>query len=179
MTMRHALLFLIACTASACALAPGRVSVSSTAPPVTTASPAQAATTDALHSGPPMAWASMGFDARKAYMRATVVPAMEPLFLAYDDAYFDDFGCATCHGDDAEARRFAMPNADLRTLYPTGSQEQKDMLAEDRDVLVFMFGTVAPHMKALLGAPDYDPATQTGFSCYACHPKGIPAAAPL
>ena len=176
MDMRLALLLIAGTTWSACGAPPLLISA---APAARTASASEQELTQPLHRGPQIAWEAMGFDARKAYMASTVVPAMEPLFLTYDDDYFDDFGCATCHGDDAEARRFAMPNADLRTLYPTGSQEQKDMLAEDHDVLVFMFGTVVPHMKALLGAPDYDPAAQTGFSCYACHPKGIPAAAPL
>jgi hypothetical protein len=67
-----------------------------------------------------------------------------------------------------------MPNPDIRTLFPTASREQKAMVTEDREVLVFMFGTVVPHMKDLLGVAAYDPGTKAGFSYYACHPKGVP-----
>ena len=127
-----------------------------------------------LHPGPPRPWAEMSTVERKTYMASTVVPTMAPLFKAYDDAYFGDFGCQTCHGDHAISRGYAMPNPDIRALFPTGSQEQKDMVREDRDVLVFMFQTVVPNLRDLLGATNYDPDSKTGFSCHACHPKGIP-----
>ena len=81
---------------------------------------------DRLHPGPPKPWAEMSHSERKTYMASTVVPAMAPLFKAYDEAHFADFGCRTCHGDDAIKRGYAMPNSALRTLFPTGSQEQKE-----------------------------------------------------
>ncbi len=128
-----------------------------------------------LHPGPPRPWDDLSFEERKAYMRDTVVPTMKPIFEAWDEDFFADFGCATCHGADPEGRHFEMPNTDIAAMFPSGSAEQKKIIAEQRDWLVFMFNEVVPNMGDLLGVPRYDKETKTGFTCFYCHPKGTPA----
>lgn len=122
--------------------------------------------------GPPKPWAEMGKEERKSYMEATVVPHMKPIFQAHDPDFFGDFGCPTCHGRSAEDGTYSMPNQDIHKLYPTGSAEQKKLVQEEPEWLRFMIGKVVPNMQGLLGAPAYDPATKTGFTCFYCHPKG-------
>lgn len=111
-------------------------------------------------------------DERKAYMRDVVVPAMEPLFLAYDGERYAAFGCKTCHGADARERDYAMPNPALFTLHPSGTEEQKRVVAEREEAARFMFNAVTPTMRKLLDAPRFDAATATGFACFSCHPNG-------
>ncbi|MFO0744341.1 MAG: hypothetical protein U1F43_01535 [Myxococcota bacterium] len=134
---------------------------------------------EAKASGPPAPWETMGFEARKAYMEKAVLPRMREVFEAYDPVFFADVGCTTCHGLDAEERRFAMPNPDILALYPTGHPKQIELVQKQPQMLRFMFGTVVPEVQALLGLPSYDPATKQGFSCFACHPRGAePGATP-
>jgi hypothetical protein len=123
-------------------------------------------------SGPPAPWESMSFEDRKRYMAKTVLPTMKPLFQAFDAEYYSDFGCATCHGSDAEDTGYTMPNDEIRALYPTGHADQLELVRTEKKTLQFMFGTVVPKMKTLLGAKSYDVATKTGFSCFSCHPAG-------
>lgn len=123
-------------------------------------------------AGPPAPWETMGFEAKKAYMKAAVLPRMRQLFQAYDAKFFADFSCETCHGLDAESGRYEMPNEELFVLYPTGHEKQIALVKRQPAILRFMFGTVVPEMRTLLGAAEFDPATGTGFSCFACHPRG-------
>ncbi len=120
----------------------------------------------------PKTWEQMSFDERKAFMASDVLPRMGPIFEQQDAERFGGFTCTNCHGDDAQARNFAMPNPNIMALYPTGTQEQQRMIQEQRPMVMFMFSQVLPAMQELLGAQPYDEATQTGFSCYACHPNG-------
>ena len=59
---------------------------------------------------------------------------------------------------------------------PTGTPEQQQMVQDHPDMVRFMFTKVLPTMQTLLGAQPYDDTTQTGFSCYACHPSAGAAA---
>lgn len=120
---------------------------------------------------PPKAWAEMTRGERQSWMVAEVLPRMAPLFEEYDAQRFADFDCAGCHGDDAAARNWAMPNPNIMALHPTGSPEQLRMVEEQRPMVTFMFQKVLPTMQTLLGAEAYDAETGTGFSCYACHPR--------
>ena len=125
-----------------------------------------------LHAGPPKPWDEMSFDERADYMKTTVVPAMKPIFEAFDADFFADFGCASCHGDAAEAGTFEMPNPDIMALPETGTPEQKQMVADSPEWLKFMIGKVYPNVRDLLGKPNWDNETKTGFSCFGCHTKG-------
>lgn len=122
--------------------------------------------------GPPKPWPEMSHDDRLDYMATVVYPLMEEKFLAFDAERFADFGCETCHGDDASDRDYKMPSNDLMALHPTGSEEQIEVVRTMRPMAVFMFNDVVPTMRTLLGAPEFDVATGTGFSCYTCHPHG-------
>ena len=120
----------------------------------------------------PKPWAEMSFDERKAFMALEVMPRVAPLFEAHDAERFSGFGCEGCHGEDAEANGYTMPNSGILTLHATGSQEQLDMINDMRPMVNFMFRDVVPTMKELLGADDYDTETGEGFGCFACHPNG-------
>ncbi len=118
--------------------------------------------------GPPKPWAEMTGEERSSYMSGTVVPTMEPLFQRFDSERYAKFGCRTCHDEDS----FHMPATSKYALYPTGTPQQEEMVAKHRPTTVFMFNEVLPTMQTLMGAPDYDEATGSGFSCFSCHPKG-------
>lgn len=146
------------------------------------AEPATSETTPARPteiSGPPEPWAEMSFDERKRYMGREVIPVMTELFKEYDPGEFSGFSCDTCHGDDMDERRFAMPSPSLPALHPTGSAEQQQMVEEHPEMVRFMFNQVLPSMQRLLGAEPFDPETRTGFSCFACHPTAQPGDDPL
>lgn len=120
----------------------------------------------------PVPWDEMGAEARRAFMVDEVMPSMAPLFEGHDPERYAGFSCAGCHGETGPERGYAMPNPDLFTLYATGSQEQLDMVTNQRPMVNFMFQEVVPAMKELLGAADFDAETGEGFSCYFCHPNG-------
>lgn len=122
-------------------------------------------------SGPPTLWEAMDFPARKRWMESVVLPRMREVFTGHDPVRFTAVACTTCHGADAEARRFAMPNPALRPLYPSGHPKQRELAREKPDILRFMFGTVIPEVQGLLGLRPYDAATGRGFSCFSCHPR--------
>jgi hypothetical protein len=50
------------------------------------------------------------------YMKQVVVPKMRLVFRQFDRDEFKKFGCETCHGKNAKAREFKMPNPDLFAL---------------------------------------------------------------
>ncbi|MDW8360759.1 MAG: hypothetical protein RMK74_00045 [Myxococcales bacterium] len=114
----------------------------------------------------------MDWDARRRYMAREVLPVMAREFELYDPRRHADFDCESCHGADAESRRYAMPNPSLRPLYPTGIPQQQAMVREHPRMVRFMYNHVVPNMQRLLGAAPYDPETGQGFSCFACHPRG-------
>jgi hypothetical protein len=133
------------------------------------------------HSGatlpkPPKPWGELNLLERKQHMNAHVLPAMEARFKRFDGVRYANFSCATCHGSDMVARNFAMPNPSLLALHATGSPEQQRMVRERPEMTRFMFNQVLPGVQAMLDAPDYDPATRSGFSCYACHPSAAAGA---
>jgi hypothetical protein len=101
-----------------------------------------------------------------------VMPRMGTLFEEHDPERYAGFSCDGCHGEDPAARSFAMPNAGIMALHPTGSPEQQAMVRDKREMVVFMFQRVIPTMQTLLGEAPYDETTREGFSCFACHPRG-------
>lgn len=138
----------------------------------TTTTAAASSTSAHDYVPPPMPWAEMDHEARRAHMVQHVLPASTDLFAEWDAARYQDFSCQTCHGADASARDFAMPNPALITLYPTGTIGQERVLREHTEACTFMFSRLVPAMQTMLGAPDYDPATHEGFTCFSCHPRG-------
>jgi hypothetical protein len=123
----------------------------------------------------------MNLAARKKYMKSTVLPEMKKVFAAFDPKAFANVTCATCHGKDAAEKKFKMPSAELPKLPGPTDRAGFMALAEKKPEVVKFMGTqVKPKMAALLGLPEWTPASPTGFACYNCHTHedGAPAAAP-
>jgi hypothetical protein len=126
-------------------------------------------------------WATMKYEARKKYMKSTVLPEMKKVFAAFDPKAFANVTCATCHGKDAAEKKFKMPNGDLPKLPGPTDRAGFMALAEKKPEVVKFMGTqVKPKMASLLGLPEWTPASPTGFACYNCHTheEGAAAAAP-
>ncbi len=130
---------------------------------------------DARPIAPEKPWPLLGTRERKAHMDAHVMPVMEAHFRRHDPVRYASFSCDTCHGADMVERAFKMPNPSLLAMYPTGSAEQQQMVEEHPKMVKLMFNQVLPDMQALLGEGPFDTKTNTGFSCYACHPAAGPA----
>lgn len=96
-------------------------------------------------------------------MGLTFHPRMKELFQEYDAAIYGNFRCQTCHGEDMEARRFAMP-ASLRPVSEAG-----DAGARDRRAMEFMVSKVLPQTRELLADEGAHGAARVG--CNACHPR--------
>lgn len=163
MRRRLSILLALALTLAAC----GASSSGASSP----RAPATSEPTAAPIPGPTRPWGELSQDERRAHMTREVLPRMTELFAAYDPVRYDGFGCATCHGDDARERGYAMPSPSLLPLHPTGSEGQQQMVREHADGVRFMYNRVLPTMQALLGAPAFDENTGEGFSCFACHPR--------
>lgn len=78
----------------------------------------------------PAVWEEMSSDEKGRFMAEAVVPYMRELFREYDPEAYASFGCPTCHGPDMSAREFAMPSTGLLALHPSGSDEQRAVVAE-------------------------------------------------
>jgi hypothetical protein len=120
--------------------------------------------------GPPKPWKEMTGPQRAKYMKDVVTPQMKVAFQKFDADEFGKFGCDTCHGKDAKARKFKMPNPDIYAL-PSTPAGFAPLLEKKADMMKFMGETVKPRMAALLGLPEFDPRKPEagGFGCIACH----------
>ena len=112
-----------------------------------------------------LAWRDMNDEQRGAYMRETVMPEMRAMFQEHDAERFADFGCATCHGENAREVGFHMPNG----VAPLDPSRLGAIFASEQPMAQFMTQRVWPRMAELLGEPPFDPATGAGFSCFNCH----------
>lgn len=135
---------------------------------------ASVTSSEASYTPPPAPWDQLDHDARRTHMVQHVLPAATDLFASWSAERYADFSCETCHGSDASARSYTMPNPTLITLYPTGTIGQQRVLAEHTEACTFMFSRLVPAMQTMLAAPDFDPATHEGFTCFSCHPQGAP-----
>lgn len=115
----------------------------------------------------PVAWADMTPEQRGAFMRETVVPQMRTLFQEHDAERFAEFGCSTCHGENARDVGFEMPNG----LAPLRQADMGGMFRSDAAMPRFMIDTVWPRMAELLGEGTFDVQTGEGFSCFDCHAR--------
>lgn len=108
----------------------------------------------------PGAWQTMDFTARRRFMSEVVMPTMRPLFVESDAERFATFSCASCHGQGAADRAFAMPSTDLPSLGApaAGSDEAHTQRMTD-----FMRNIVKPKMAELLGDSE--------LRCSKCHPS--------
>jgi hypothetical protein len=111
-------------------------------------------------------WKSWSPAQKLAYMKSTVLPDEKPLWAKYDPKRFSEMSCNACHGASGEARGWKMPNPDLPKLEPGGIME---LYNTHREAYMFMAGTVVPHTARLLGLPNWDHGSHTGFGCFGCH----------
>lgn len=125
--------------------------------------PAPLGTAGVAPGAPEIPWPQKSFEQRMEFMGLTFHPRMRELFQEYDAAAYDKFRCQTCHGEDMEARRFAMP-ATLRPLPVEGAIEAAN--ARDAKATAFMVAKVLPETGELItGGADRQP------SCASCHPR--------
>ncbi len=115
------------------------------------------------------AYEDMSHEQQAEHMSDVVVPAMAALFAEYDGESFGELNCATCHGENAAANGFEMPSAEITVLPPFGTPEQRQIAADQPEMVAFMVQRVVPEMARLLGKQPFDPETGTGFGCGACH----------
>ena len=135
------------------------------APPPATA----AASAPAKPAGTPeLGWAEMGKQERIDYMKAVVLPRMKQAFVHFSPDRYSKMNCMTCHGDSAADGSFKMPNPRLPKL-PSTSDGFKKLAADRPAMMDFMKNEVKPKMAALLGKPEYNPETNSGFGCMECH----------
>ncbi len=136
--------------------------------------PVAARRADGKTAGPPeVAWKAMTYQQKKAYMKEAVIPAMKPIFQAFDAKKFKTVNCETCHGADGADRKFKMPSHDIRPL-PNTEEGFKAKLASEPTWpkwTDFMAKKVEPEMGKLLDVPVFDPKkpVKDAFSCAACH----------
>jgi hypothetical protein len=132
----------------------------------TAAAPAPAAAKPAPAAE--VAWPEMNKDQRIDYMKAVVLPRMRQVFTSFNPDRYSKMNCMTCHGDSAADGSFKMPNPRLPKL-PTTPDGFKKLAADKPAVMDFMKNEVKPRMAALLGTPEYNPETKSGFGCMECH----------
>jgi hypothetical protein len=99
------------------------------------------------------------------FMEEVVMPAMKPMFRQFDADDFRGFSCASCHGSNAQAVHFRMPN----TLHPLDPARMPAADGDDARWMRFMEEQVTPKMAELLGRERWAPANPQGFGCFGCH----------
>ena len=110
----------------------------------------------------------MSKERKLEYMQKTVLPRMKAIFVAYDAHSYAHMDCDACHGVDAEARGFAMPNADL-LLEPTPWNTTDGSAGHAPSAFdAFMAREVAPEMARLLGRR-FVASPKPGEGCFSCH----------
>jgi hypothetical protein len=124
--------------------------------------------------GPPeTAWKDLTDDQKARYMKMVVVPKMRPVFQEFDADEFKKFNCATCHGKEAKARKFKMPNPEIHALPSTPEAFMAAVKSKPTwpKWTKFMSEKVEPTMAGLLGRPAYDPKKPdpNAFGCNGCH----------
>jgi hypothetical protein len=123
-------------------------------------------------------WEKMNENARKKYMKSTVLPEMRKLFVGFNKKY-KDMSCATCHGEKAAENKFKMPNPDLPKLPgPTDRAGFMALQQKKPEATKFMGTQVKPAIAALLNIDEWSPSNTKGFGCYGCHTQNAAPAAP-
>lgn len=136
----------------------------SKAAPTTTTTPPAEEKTVVLPEGVP--FDQLDQDQRIEFMKQKVVPTMQPIFQNHDPKEFAEFGCKTCHGEQAAQGHFDMPNPGLPKL---DFKDQAAMAKFSKEDMEWMAKEVKPAMAKLLSEPEYTPETPNGFGCTGCH----------
>jgi mono/diheme cytochrome c family protein len=112
---------------------------------------------------PDVPFESLDHDQKIQLMKQQVLPAMREAFQRHDPAKFAKFDCKTCHGPDADAGQYHMPNDRLPKL------NFNDMSKFAERDLEFMKNEVKPAMAKILKEPEHGPSNPDGFGCLHCH----------
>jgi hypothetical protein len=142
------------------------------AKPAAAAAAPAAPSPEAVAAGKKIDWEKMDVNAKKAYMKKTVLPTMKKLFVAFDKKHYSSMNCQTCHGKEANERKFKMPSPELPKLpQPTDRAGFMALQQKKPEAAKFMGTEVKPTIAALLGKPEWQPSNPEGFGCYGCHTK--------
>lgn len=136
--------------------------------PVEAPAPAPAPATAKPAAGSTKLWADMSKDEKLEVMRKHVMPKMKEEFAQWEPKHFSNMQCTACHGAGAKDKSFKMPNPDLPKL-PANMEGFKKLAADKPEAMKFMKEKVMPETAEMLGLPLYNPATNQGFGCAACH----------
>jgi hypothetical protein len=112
---------------------------------------------------PEQPWSEMSHEDRGTDMVMRFEPVFRVIFEAHDAEAYDHFDCASCHGEAAAEREYAMPAPDLPPVPPANSDAYREMAEAQPEVTRFMEEEVTPTMQTMLGVG----AT---FGCNGCHP---------
>jgi hypothetical protein len=126
----------------------------------TTPKPADDSATVVL---PDVPFDKLDHDQRIAFMKQKVVPQMKPIFQNHNAKTFAEFGCRTCHGEQAKEGHFDMPNPKLPKL------NFNDLSKFKKEDLEWMGKEVMPTMAKILDQPVYSKDNPKGFGCLECH----------
>ena len=99
------------------------------------------------------AWAKLSFEERHSVMTFTVLPNMARAWRDFRATKDPEMTCRTCHGQDAEAVNYRMPNPALSHVDPAR--------VPPGPVAQFMKTKMVPEMRELTGSPSLD--------CNTCH----------
>jgi len=112
---------------------------------------------------PDVPFDKLDHEQKVAFMKQKVMPVIKPLFQNHDPKDYADFGCATCHGEQAKQGHFDMPNAKLPKL------NFNDMSKFKKEDIEWMGKEIEPAMGKILNLPLYSKENPTGFGCLNCH----------
>lgn len=104
------------------------------------------------------------YEQKVKFMRAKVLPPMKAAFQKFDPVKYASFGCKTCHGKHAMARKYKMPSPDLPQLDFHLIEQGK----QKPEVVQFMSKVVKPKISEIFDRPP-GWAFQPGHGCVECH----------
>ena len=99
------------------------------------------------------AWAKLSFEERHSVMTFTVLPNMARTWRDFRATRDPEMTCRTCHGTNAEAVNYRMPNPSLAPIDPAR--------VPPGPVAQFMKEKMVPEMRELVGSPN--------VTCNTCH----------
>src|SRR5262245_24345864 len=146
----------LACLFATAAVAAEPAAKPEAAKPAAGAAEPAAPSPEAVAAGKKIDWEKMDVNAKKAYMKKTVLTTMKKLFVAFDKKHYSSMNCQTCHGKEANERKFKMPSPELPKL-PTDRAGFMALQQKKPAAVEFMGKQVKPTMAALLNKPEWEP----------------------
>jgi hypothetical protein len=102
----------------------------------------------------PDTWTKLSFEEKHSVMTFKVLPNMARTWRDFKHTEDPEMTCRTCHGQDAEAVSYRMPNPSLAKIDPAHPPAS--------DIATFMKTKMVPETSELVGAD---------VGCNTCHPK--------